>query len=352
MASPRERGPGRRLALIVAVLGVLIGGGVLAVLHLRGGGSAAADSTPAVVARVGTQSIGREVFEARVNRTVTVAEQGGAPQAGTPQYPKFLTAVRTRVLQSLIVDGVIAEEAQARGLATGDAAVETELQAEAGDAGGLDKLVSQLGDVAGTTDRERILASERDAIRARLNEQALEDFFARARAADVEQQLAGGAAFEVLARSLSDDQTSRARGGDLGAVSLDQLHQDDPGFLAAVEALTPGRTSAVAARDNAGYEVLRLDARAPTSRSLHRILVAAPRPYTVQERPVWFSQAIFQAIAEDCARGRISSPLPEGAGLCSPQATPPAAASGTPSTPTPTPAPTPAAASPGFTPRP
>ena len=292
MSSPRERALGRRLAVIVPVLGVLIAGGVLAVLHFRGGGdSAAADSTPEVVAAVGGQSISREAFEARVTRTVTVAEQGGAPATGSAKYPQFLAAVRTRVLQSLIIDTVIAQEAQARGLAASDGAIQAELDAEAADAGGMDKLIAQLGDVAGTRDQQQILASERDAIRARLNEQSLEDFFARARAGDILQQLATGTGFDTLAKSLSDDQSSRDKGGDLGAVAIDQLNQDDPAFLAGVNALAPGQLTTGPVRDNAGYEILRLDARSATSRSIHRILVAAPRPYTVQERPGWFSQS-------------------------------------------------------------
>jgi PPIC-type PPIASE domain len=202
------------------------------------------------------------------------------------------------VLASLVIDQVIAEETAYRHLAATDAQVAAEVDADARDAGGMGRLQQQLASAGGSLDQLR------DAIRSRLNEERLEDLFASQRAADVERRLASGLPFASAARQLSDDEQSRDRGGDLGSVDLAQLAAADASFAAAVRSAPPGQVSAPI-RDDAGYEILRVSAVTATSRTVQRILVAAPRPYTVRERPGWFAAAIFQAIADDCGAGRL-----------------------------------------------
>ncbi len=336
MASPPRRR--RRLLVLVPVVLAAVAGGVVATTQLMGRGSTTPPRGP--VAEVAGTGIPAALFDIRLNSALTAIRQaGGAPQPGDAPYPAFLAGVRRRVMESLIVDQVIAEEAGYRHRAASDADVAAELAADARAAGGDAQLGRQLAEAGGSLDQLR------DAVRSRLNEERLQDLFASQRAADVEARLAAGAPFETLAQQLSDDERSRPRGGDLGALNLAQLSASDAGFVAAVKAAPVGRVSDPI-RDDAGYEILRLDGQTATSRSLHRILVAAPRPYTVRERPPWFAAAIFQAIQEDCQANRLRVLLDVGLQPCAPSKPAPGAATATPA------APAPSGAGTGFTPRP
>jgi hypothetical protein len=318
MASPQRR---RRVLVLTPVVLALVAAGVVATTQVLGRGSSTPPRGP--VAQVGGTAIPAALFDLRMQSALTAIRQaGGAPEPGDTAYPAFLAGVRRRVMESLIVDQVIAQEAGFRRLAASAADVAAEVAADARSAGGEDRLEKQLSEAGGGLDQLR------DAIRSRLDEQRLEDLFASKRAADVESRLAAGAAFETLASQLSDDEQSRSRGGDLGTLNLAQLSASDASFVAAVKAAPAGRVSDPI-RDDAGYEILRLDAQTATTRSLHRILVAAPRPYTVRERPSWFAAAIFQAIDDDCRAGRLRVLLDVGLQPCAPsrpgQGAPPAA---------------------------
>jgi parvulin-like peptidyl-prolyl isomerase len=315
----------------VPIAAVLVIGAVLAGLRLRAhdSGSAAA---PQPVAQVGSVVISSDLFDARLRSALTAIQQGGGPQSGSPQYGAFLQKLRAQVLQSLIVDARISIEAQYQHISASDSDVQAELDAAAQAVGGMDQLQTQQSEAGGS------VAQLRDQIRARINEQRLEDLFAQQRAATIVADITSGNDFATLAMQLSDDDTSKAKGGDLGAISVDQLRAEAPAFAAAVNSLKVGAMTNPAVRDDAGYEILRLDASGPTSRSLHRILVAAPRPYTVKERPDWFTQSVLDAVAQYCDAGQIkvfldpslqpcnapihSSPTPAASPAASPAATP------------------------------
>lgn len=322
-SSPRRR----RLLVLVPVVLAVVAAGVVATTQILGRGSSTPPRGP--VAEVAGAGIPAALFDIRTNSALTAIRQaGGAPQPGDAAYPAFLAGVRRRVMESLIIDQVIAQEAAFRHRAASDAEVAAEIDADARAAGGDGQLQRQLSEAGGSLDQLR------DATRSRLDEERLQDLLASQRAADVEARLAAGAPFETLARQLSDDERSRPRGGDLGALNLTQLTASDAGFVAAVRAAPAGRVSEPI-RDDAGYEILRLDGQTPTTRSLHRILVAAPRPYTVRERPAWFAAAIFQAIEEDCQAGRLRVLLDVGLQPCAPSKPAPGAATSTPRPPAP-----------------
>src|SRR5207302_530822 len=118
------------------------------------------------------------------------------------------TTVRASVLRSLILDTIIAQEAAAQGLAATDAQVQSEVDTEAAQAGGMSQLQSELAGAGGS------IAQLRDEIRSQMNEQRLEDHFARGRAATVEQALAGGEAFAQAAMQYSDDTGTNGKGCD------------------------------------------------------------------------------------------------------------------------------------------
>jgi len=217
---------------------------------------------------------------------------------------------------------VISEEASDDGIAPTDHEVDAEVQAEARAAGGMQKLITAQQQAGGGLDQLR------DEIRSRMTESRLEDRFAAVRARDALASLAGGQSFAAVATQYSDDDGSRPKGGELGALTLDQLRAGDPAFAAAVGSLQPGQTTAAPVRDRAGYEVLRLDAVSPTSRTVHRILVSAPNPYTVKERPPWFAQLVLQRLADLCAQNLVHVYLPGIPQPCSATASPGPTASG------------------------
>jgi parvulin-like peptidyl-prolyl isomerase len=282
----------RLLAALAAAL-------LLAACGSSSSGGSPAEQSP--VARVGRDTIPRSLFELRMASALAAIEQGGGPQSGSPGYDAMLTKLRASVLKSLIIDSVIAQEARFRHIAASDAEVETELQREAGAAGGTSALATQLAEAGGSLDQLR------DEIRSRLNEQRVEEAFASERAAAILRQLQRDpSSFAALAKQYSDDTTSRDKGGDMGVLSDSQLDGGDRDFAAAVRALHPGQTVAAARRDNAGFEILRVDAVTTAGHAVHRILVAAPRTYTVKERPDWFLQSLLDAIAQYCAQGQLT----------------------------------------------
>jgi hypothetical protein len=149
------------------------------------------------------------------------------------------------------------------------------------------------------------MAQLHDEITSSINEQKLEDVFARQRALEIEQKLAAGVSFATLAAQYSDDATTAPKGGDLGVVPRTQVQGDDPVYAGPVLALLPRHYTTTPIRDAQGYEIVQLDSSTATTLRLRHIVVNAPQPYTVKERPGWFGEAIFESIAQDCSANQI-----------------------------------------------
>jgi parvulin-like peptidyl-prolyl isomerase len=184
-------------------------------------------------------------------------------------------------------------------VAATDAEIQSQVNADVQAAGGVTQLQSQLAALGGSQ------AQLRDEIRSALNEEKLENIFAMQRATEIEQKLAAGAAFATLAAQYSDDSSTASKGGVLGAVPRTQIQGDDPTYAAAVLALQPHQHTAPAVRDAQGYDIVELESATGAVLTLRHIIVDAPQPYTVKERPPWFSEAIFEALAQDCSAGLI-----------------------------------------------
>jgi parvulin-like peptidyl-prolyl isomerase len=260
-----------------------------------GSGSPTPSSSPPVVARVGATAITADAFAVRLQSTLTAVGQAGGPSNNAAMTAQ----VRASVLRSLLIDTVIAQEAAAAGVAATDAQVQSQVDADAHAAGGQSQLQTQLASIGGS------LTQLRDEIRSSLNEQRLEDVFARQRATEIEQKLSAGTAFAALATQYSDDTSTAAKGGALGVVSRAQVNGDDPTYAAAVLALKQGQHTDPPVHDAQGYDIVALDGATPTALTLRHIIVDAPVPYTVKERPGWFSVALFESLAQDCAAGQI-----------------------------------------------
>lgn len=248
-----------------------------------------------VIARVGPTAITNDLFQVRLTSALTSVTLAGGPT----NNPTMRSQVRASVLRSLIIDTIIGQEAAASGVAATDAEIQAQVQADVSAAGGTSQLQSQLASLGGS------MAQLHDEITSSLNEQKLEDVFARQRALEIEQKLAAGGSFAALATQYSDDAATTAKGGELGAVPRTQVQGDDPVYSGPVLALVPGHYTTTPIRDAQGYDIVELESSTPTTLRLRHIVVNAPQPYTVKERPGWFSEAIFESIAQDCSANQI-----------------------------------------------
>jgi PBP1b-binding outer membrane lipoprotein LpoB len=272
---------------------------ILVLLALVCGGcssspSPSASPTP-LVAQVGPTAISNALFQIRLQSALTSVSQAGGPT----DNPAMRSQVRASVLRSLIIDTVIAQEAAAAGVAATSAEIQAQLTADTTAAGGLATLQSQLASLGGS------MAQLNDEIISSLNEQKVEDVFAKQRALEIEQKLTAGTAFTSLATQYSDDSATAAKGGDLGAVVRTTIQGDDPAYSGPVLALTAGHHTDPPIRDAQGYDIVELESSTATALSLRHIIVNAPQPYTVIDRPQWFSEAIFETLAEDCTSNQI-----------------------------------------------
>jgi parvulin-like peptidyl-prolyl isomerase len=289
----------------------------LSVVACGSGPVAPAKPSP-VIARVGNQNITLAQFNVRYQTTIVSIEQGGGPNENAAQT----TALRADILRSLIIDTVIREEAIKFGLEATPAEVQAQVATDAQQAGGMAALKTELAGAGGS------IAQLEDEISSDLNEQRVENLFAQQRAVMVETILAKGANFETTAKTWSDDTGTNTKGGDLGLLTTANLATYDPAFSDAVKALAVGAYTTTPVHDAGGYDIVMLYAKSATGWSVRHILVAAPTPYSVMDRPDWFGQVVFAAINELCVANQITVSLTNAGGnpCVTPSPTPSAAA--------------------------
>jgi hypothetical protein len=277
------------------------------------------------VAVVAGTPISSEQLDVRLQSALAAIVQAGGPS----DNPQMLTAVTATVIGSLIFDTVVAQEARRLHMAANQGQVDDRLRQFTQDAGGAPQLQSQLA-AAGQS-----MAGLRDEITAEIDEQNVESYFAQLRAQQVIQQLSQGADFGSLVTQYSDSPDTAGKGGQLGTLNAAQITSQLGGnVLSAIRALRPGQYTTTPVRNTQGYEIIRVDAISATTWSLREILVAAPQPYIVKERPQWFDEEVYYQIFQDCQAGQItlygSYRKVKGADPCaggSPGATPTASAS-------------------------
>jgi hypothetical protein len=249
------------------------------------------------VAEVAGTVITQEQLDVRLQSALADIAAAGGPTSNAA----MLTSVTATVIGSLIFDTVVAQEAQRLHVAASPNQVQDRIRQFTQDAGGATQLQAQLA-AAGQS-----IAGLRDEITAEIDEQDVESYFAQARVQEVLQQLRQGAAFATLAGQYDDAPDSAAKAGELGALTAAQVTSElGAAVLSAIRSLEPGQYTASPVRTSAGYEILEVEAVTPTTWTLREILVAAPQPYTVKERPDWFAEEVYYQIYEDCQAGRIS----------------------------------------------
>jgi hypothetical protein len=262
-----------------------------------------------VIARVAGQTITLAEFNTRYNSALVSIEQGGGPKNNATQT----TQLRETILGSLIIDTVIREEAMALGLEATPKEIQAQVAADATSDGGMSALETDLAGAGGS------IAQLEDEIASDLNEQRLEDDFAKARAATIEQILATGAKFSAAkfaatAETYSDDTGTNAKGGDLGIVTKAQLATYDPAFAAAVGRLAVGAYTTTPVHDAGGYDIVMLYSDSSKGFGVRHILVYAGNPYNVMDRPNWFAESLFSQIATLCQQNEIEVTLTDAGG--------------------------------------
>jgi SurA N-terminal domain/PPIC-type PPIASE domain len=267
-----------------------------------------------VIARVATDAITLAQFNTRYQSALRSIVQGGAGS-----NPAQTTALRATVLRSLIIDTVIREAAAKLGLEATTKEIQAEIAADAASAGGLSSLETNLAGAGGS------IAQLEDEISSGLNEQRLEDHFAKARATIIEQTLATGASFIATAKGFSDDTGTSTKGGDLGVLTTAQLKTYNPAFAAAVTALNIGAYTKTPIHDAGGYDIVMLYSKSAKGFGVRHILVYAGNPYAVTDRPNWFAESLFTAIAQLCQAKQIAVTLTNAGGNpCTPPSPSPA----------------------------
>jgi hypothetical protein len=273
-----------------------------------------------VIARVATDTITLAQFNVRYESALVSITQGGAGS-----NPAQTTALRTTVLRSLIIDTVIREEATQLGLEATAKEIQAQVSTDAASAGGMSALEANLAGAGGS------IAQLEDEISSSLNEQRLEDHFAKARATMIEQTLASGASFIATAKEFSDDTGTSAKGGDLGVLNSTELKTYDPAFAAAVDALNVGAFTKTPIHDAGGYDIVMLYSKPAKGFGVRHVLVYAGNPYKVADRPNWFAESIFTALTQLCQAKQIDVTLTNAGGNpCPPPSPSPAPAGPTP----------------------
>jgi hypothetical protein len=260
-----------------------------------------------VIARVGSTTITLAQFNVRYQSAYTSIQQGGGGQGGAAA----VTALRAAILRSLILDTVIRQEAISLGLAATSTEVAAEVATDARQAGGTRALQTELAGAGGS------IAQLQDEIASNLNEQRVEDVFAQQRVAKIESILATGANFAATAKTYSDDSGTTgtaSKGGDLGLLTAAQLKTYNPAFAAAVESLAVGAYTKTPVHDAGGYDIVMVYSKTAQGWGVRHILIYAGSPYNVTDRPTWFTEALFSAVAQLCGTNEIQVSLPNAGG--------------------------------------
>ncbi|MGA7987836.1 MAG: SurA N-terminal domain-containing protein [Candidatus Dormiibacterota bacterium] len=278
----------------------------------------------AVIAVVAGDPITLAQFNTRYQSALVSIEQGGGPASNATQT----TDLRKTILRSLIIDTVIKEEATKLGLEATPKEIQAQVASDAANDGGMSRLETDLAGAGGS------IAQLEDEISSDINEQRLEDVFAKARATMIEQTLAGGAGFIATAKEFSDDTGTSKSGGDLGVLNAATLKTYDPAFAAAVEALAVGAYTKTPVRDAGGYDIVELYSKSAKGYGVRHILVYAGNPYNVMDRPNWFAESLFSDLSTLCVQHEIEVTLTNAGGNPCTAPSPSASASASP-TPTP-----------------
>ena len=258
-----------------ALLGVLLAG-LLSACE-RGPGPTLAPQPPQAVATLNGEPVSRALLDhlTRAQMGITNPYDAPASAAAAASAPPI---DRQQLLDELIGVELLAQKARERGLDKTPAVLaEAELQSKTLLS---QRVVRELIHSLKVSDAE--LQAAYDELvpphEFQLRHVQLAD---RDTALTVISRLQQGQAFAELARSLSTDKVSRAQGGELGWLMVEQMPAD---FAAATRALKPGEHTVQPVKTDQGWHVIQLQALRPL----------ALRP-SLQTATVWLHPQLLHA---------------------------------------------------------
>lgn len=219
-----------------------------------------------VAARVNGQGIPLDLYNRQVTQATTAfLQQGIDPK--TPGGAEALKSLKQQVLDQMINDVVIAQQADKEGIKVTDNDLNARLAQMIQDAGSVDKLNEYM------KQNQLTLTDFCSQIRSNILGEAMLDRVTAALPTSVEQihvaqilvstpqladsllkQLRAGADFATLAKQYSMDEASKVNGGDLGWAPRGRF---DPQFEAIAFQLKPGQISEVV-QTQFGYHIIKL----------------------------------------------------------------------------------------------
>ena len=228
---------------------------------------------PAVAARVSGVTIAWDEYERRVQEALAYLLQQPGFDVKSPAGQRALEELRKQVLDWLIDQILIKRAAEARGITVAPSQLEAQMLRIRGKdearfkawlkANGLDEQSlrdQMLMDLLTAAVRDDVTASlSRVVPQVHARHILLSDEAAAQRALE---QLRGGANFISLARSISEDETTRPSGGDLGFLPRGVM---PPAFEEAAFSTEPGQITEVVRSDFGVHiiQVLELDPKRP-----------------------------------------------------------------------------------------
>jgi len=274
-----------------------------AVLLLVLGGALSACDAPAVglplsglpAAKVDGHEISLKTYQARLE-----VSRHRDPFVGIPEAipsPALTQRLEDFTIEQLVREEIVRQEAEKRGLAVSDHAVQSRVDALRARAGAA-AFSAALSRNGFTSDSFRAYQ------RAFLTEVALVQAMARDRAGSAAQELKSGHAFAAVAERWSDDTGTFSRGGDAGWLRPAQI--PEPALAAAVQSLATGSVTGII-QTNRGDVIATVLERRNDQVHLAVVLVLAPAVdlFSPQGTPTWFLKFIDDREAALRWSGRI-----------------------------------------------
>lgn len=221
-----------------------------------------------LAARVNGQGILLDLYNRHVSQAQNAMVQNAGLDPKSTQGQETIKSLRQQVLDQLINDVVISQQAEREGIKVTDDDLNLRLAQMIQDAGSVEKLNEYLtknqltlGDLCSQVRAQLLGEAMLNRITAALPTQvpqvhARHILVASAQQAQaVRDQLRQGKDFAALAKQYSLDEASKEQGGDLGWFPKGVM---DPQFEAVAFQLKPGETSDVV-RTQFGFHVIRVD---------------------------------------------------------------------------------------------
>jgi parvulin-like peptidyl-prolyl isomerase len=209
------------------------------------------------------------------------------PALDSPAGRKSELSLEDRAVKDLVDEELIREDAADNKVSVSDSEVQAEVD-------NFKKQVKTEADFQKfLNDYGYTLDLIRQQIRARLIEVKLENKLAVDRVKQALEKLQKGSGIAEVAAALSDDPSSKDKGGEI-KLTPENLKSLDAAVRPVLDALQPGETSKDAVRGVNGYYIFKLLGRDDTGVTMDVVYVYAPDKdhYRLQQRPAWFSTRI------------------------------------------------------------